>query len=192
VPDQLYLSYWLRGFNERNMLRSLEKLLARFPFSPNAPAPITLRVYAIEYAEPALLETSFVGIPPIETIIGTAAEFRSPDCAYLVAGHWDLWQEDQGWKLLPSPVVLECHGPEFQVDLGDQLRIELGADSLYLPRPRDSVATARIQSNVKSLLRLSRDLDEVLPVEKRSLWSEYGENFAERLSRSLAKVPESS
>jgi hypothetical protein len=39
MADQLYLSYWLRGFSEGNMLRKFERLLRTFPFSVAASRP---------------------------------------------------------------------------------------------------------------------------------------------------------
>jgi hypothetical protein len=47
-----------------------------------------------------------------------------------------------------------------------------------------------IQSNIKSLLKLVHDLDDALPVETRLLWSESGENFAEKLHQALTATAE--
>jgi hypothetical protein len=44
------------------------------------------------------------------------------------------------------------------------------------------------QSNIKSLLKLVHDLDDVLSVSKRRLWTESGENFAEKLQEALSLV----
>jgi hypothetical protein len=41
---------------------------------------------------------------------------------------------------------------------------------------------------VQSLLRLVHDLEEKLSVERRLLWSESGENFAEKLRESLQSL----
>ena len=181
VADLLYLSYWLDGFNEATMLRQLERALLLFPFSAAAGGVTTLRIYAIQYAEPPLLET-FYDIPPeIEAVIRAAAEFQAMDCAYLAGGYWDLWQHDGGWRLTPAPVLLGCYGPQFENELGDQLRIELGLDSHFLPRPGLPESGSMVKSNIRSLLRLARELDSALPVRKRRLWTESGEDFAGRL-----------
>jgi hypothetical protein len=186
MADQLYLSYWLRGFSEANMLRKFERLLRTFPFSTASTTVTTLRIYAIEFAEPPLLEVSFGSPTGIEKIVETAAEFQNPDCAFLVGGSWDLWQRDAGWLLSPAGVVLTCYGPQFQNETGDHLRLELGLDSHYLPPPGQVSASGKVRSNIRSLLRLSHDLDGALPVERRLLWTESGENFAERLSQTIA------
>ncbi len=181
MADLLYLSYWLRGFSEENMLRQLEHALLLFPFSAASGGVTTLRIYALEYAEPPLLETFYDVPPEVDAVIGAAAEFRAADCAYLAGGFWDLWQHNGGWRLTPAPVVLGCYGPQFENDLGDQLRIELGLDSHYLPSDGLPQDPTMVKSNIRSLLRLAHELDKALPVKKRRLWTESGEDFAERL-----------
>lgn len=185
MSDLLYLSYWLKEFNERNMLRALQRALLQFPFSTSSPGVISLRIYALQYAEPPLLEVFYDRPAGIDTVIQAAAEFRGVDCGYLVGGYWDLWQRDDGWRLTPAPVLLGCYGPEFENDMGDQLRIELGLDSHFLPTPGLPESAQKAKSNIRSVLRLAEELDQALPVEKRRLWTESGEDFAARL-RSLA------
>lgn len=185
MADLLYLSYWLRGFSENNMLRWFETTLRRFPFSAASRGVSSLRIYAIEYAEPPLLETYYDAGANADVVRSAAAEFRSPDCAYLAGGYWDLWQQEGKWKLIPAPVVIGCYGPDFQRDLDDHVRLEIGLDSHFLPHAEQPASAAMVKSNIQSVLRLARELDGVLPVLKRSLWTESGEDFAERL-RSLA------
>ena len=181
MADLLYLSYWLRGFSEENMLRPLEQALLLFPFSAASGGVTTLRIYALEYAEPPLLETFYDVPPEVDAVIGAAAEFRAADCAYLAGGFWDLWQHNGGWRLTPAPVVLGCYGPRFENDLGDQVRIELGLDSHYLPSDGLPQSPTMVKSNIRSVLRLAHELDKALPVKKRRLWTESGEDLAERL-----------
>jgi hypothetical protein len=44
------------------------------------------------------------------------------------------------------------------------------------------------ESNIKSLLKLAHDLDNALTSSRRRLWTETGENFAERLQRALEEA----
>lgn len=186
MADQLYLSYWLRGFTGPNMLRHFQKLLSVFPFSTLSPRAPILRIYAIEDLEPPIFERSFDWTSTVDTVIESAAEFRNPDCCYLVEAYWDLWRFDADWKLTPSQVTLACLGPLFRSDLGDHLRIEFGPDSDFLPQLEIPDGASKVQSNIKGLLRLVHQLDEVLPVDKRRLWSETGEDFVERLQAVLS------
>jgi hypothetical protein len=48
MPERLYLSLWIRGFEGRNMLRHFGAMLRQFPFSRLRPGLDTLRVYALE------------------------------------------------------------------------------------------------------------------------------------------------
>ena len=185
MADLLYLSYWLRGFSDRNMLRWFGTALRRFPFSTTPGGISSLRIYALEYAEPPLLETYYDAGAEVDAIVNAAAEFQNPDCAYLAGGYWDLWQWENGWKLIPAPALVGCYGPEFQSDLGDHLRLEIGLDSHFLPQEDQPASAGMVKSNIRSVLRLAKELDQTLPVLKRSLWTESGEDFAERL-RSLS------
>jgi hypothetical protein len=83
MPDQLCLSLWLRGFGQKNMLRHYRELLSLFPFSRLRPGVSALRIYAIEFSEPALYEQAFAGEVDLDTVVGLAAEFESSDCAYI-------------------------------------------------------------------------------------------------------------
>jgi hypothetical protein len=125
-------------------------------------------------------------------------------------------QANTDWKLAPSRVALCCFGPEFNQSpsglldsregsrtpvmafpnpaedaaLGCALEIEFGIDANFLPQPDLPDSPRMIESNIKSLLKLVHDLDDALPVETRRLWSESGENFAEKLHQALTGVAE--
>ena len=121
------------------------------------------------------------------------------------------------WKLAPARVALCCFGPEFNQSpsrsgfasvearrtsviafphpdedaaIGCALEIEFGIDANFLPQPDLPDSPRMIESNIKSLLKLVHDLDDALPVETRRLWSESGENFAEKLHQALTAVAE--
>ena len=181
MADLLYLSYWLRGFSEKNMLRWFGTAIRRFPFSTSSGGVSSLRIYALEYAEPPLLETYYDTAANADEIVSAAREFQGADCAYLAGGFWDLWQHEDGWQLRPAPALVGCYGPQFENDLGDHLRIEIGLDAHFLPRPDLPSAAAMVRSNIRGVLRLAGELDQALPVLKRSLWTESGDDFAERL-----------
>lgn len=187
MADQIYLSYRLRGFSAENMLRHFETMLRAFPFSLTATALSTLRIQALDYAEPPLAEIAFNGPPDPAATAQAASEFPGEDCAYLLQGYWDLWQrKGEVWELRPSPVTLACFGPAFEEENRDHLRIELGPETLFEPPEGVPNAKERIRSNLQSVVRLSHELDAALPVESRRLWTESGANFAERVRRLLS------
>ena len=182
MADRLYLSCWVRGFNGANMLRHFEKLLSVFPFSKLAKRGPELRVYAIERVEPPLFDREFPPGNDPATIIAGAREFMHDDCASDLTAAWDLWQFDGDWKLAPAEVILSCLGPEFENENGDHLRIEFGLDARFIPDPELEGSARMVESNLKSLLRLVRDIEGALDLERRTLWSESGVNPAELIA----------
>jgi hypothetical protein len=192
VSDRLYLSCWLRGFSESSMLRHFETLLALFPFSKLAARGPVLRVYAIELAEPPLLEREFAHGGPkpamVESIVESAREFVDTDCCLEVEAGWDLWQWNGEWKLAPAAVTLLCFGPGFESDADDHLRIEFGPDFHFLPLEGVEGSLRMSRSNLLSLLHLVGDIERALPVERRRIWSESGANFAELLAETVARL----
>jgi hypothetical protein len=186
VADRLYLSCWIRDFNASNMLRYLEKVLARFPYSQLAKRGPVLRVYAMEQAEPPQIEREFPKTADPFRIIAAASEFAHGDSSVEVETAWDLWQFDHEWKLDPSAVTLICYGPEFETEIGDHIRIEFGTDARFLPIEGVEGSLRMGQSNLRSLLHLVNEIEKALPLENRRLWSESGRNFAGVLEETLS------
>jgi hypothetical protein len=192
VTDQLYLSLWLDRYNRASRLQQFEKLLRFFPFSQREQPQSVVSVQAIDTTEPPLLECPVNGPIDVADVIGTLRDYRGNDIAYRVESWWDLWQFDEDWELRPARVSLSCFGPDF--DNGteresaeqEDLRIDFGVDSLYLPRT-DVPGSARLaESNIKSLLRLVHETELLLPIAKRRLETESGDNFADHLQRVLS------
>lgn len=189
MADRLYLSYWLRGFQSSNMVRSYEKMLRMFPFSQLSSGQSTLKIHAISFQEPPLLEREFNDPLSIDDVVPLLREYAKPDTGYEVDARWDLWTFERDWHLTPVQASLQCLGPDFEGDLGENLRINFGLDANFLPDPERPEGYSLIHSNIKSLLHLVHDLDRAFPVERRSLWTDSGENFAERLQQSLEEAP---
>ena len=187
MADQLYVSYKLRGFSSHNMLRHYERMLRVFPFSRLAKVGASLRVVAVRGSEAPLLERAFEYPVDVDGVIKTAGELLAPDCATQLEAHWDLWQYSNDWVVTPSAVELSCFGPEFEDADGTHLQIGFGVDIPYLPQPDLPNFLFMARSNIRSLLHLVSELDKNLNVESRRLWTESGENFAERLHEVLAE-----
>lgn len=192
MSDRLYLSCWVRGFSDSNLLRHFGKMLDVFPFSKLAKTGPVVRVYAISYAESPVFERVFDPGTPGGDLIAAAREFVQPDCCVEIEAAWDLWQHRDDWKLWPSVVTLSCYGSGFEyealdLNTSDNLRIDFGLDSKFLPS-EDIEGSLRIQqSNLRSLLFLVSEIDKALPVERRLLWSESGANFAQVVEEALEK-----
>jgi hypothetical protein len=190
MTDQLYLSIWLEPNARPKRLKQFEKLLRLFPFSQRPQGQTTVSVQAIDSTEPPLLERPMNGPIDVDDVLETLHDYTGDDVAQRVESFWDLWQfMDDNWVLAPARVALICQGPEFDNNTDqamhdqEQLRIEFGVDTNYLPQPEIAGSARLTESNLRSLLRLVHELDSTLPVRKRKLETESGENFAERLQQ---------
>lgn len=187
MADQLYLSYRLHGFTPQNMLRHYEKMLRLFPYSRLMQGASVLKAIPIAYSEPALIEQAFTLPDQLGELLAAAKEFQNDDVCFRLETWWDLWQFEADWKLAPARAALSCFGPQFE-DSKEHLEIEFGIDALFLPQPELPDSLKMAQSNIKSLLKLVHDLDNALNPERRNLWSESGENFADRLQAALLET----
>jgi len=216
MADQLFLSYWLQNYSGSTMLRNYEKLLRLFPFSRLAHQASTFKIMAVDANEPVVAEIPYSPPVPVDDVLAVAKDFSNDDSCYRLETWWDLWQFHEEWKLAPSRVALCCFGPEFNQSpsgvghthesqrapviafpnptedaaLGCALEIEFGIDANFLPQPDLPDSPRMMEANIKSLLKLVHDLDDALPVQTRRLWSESGENFAEKLHQALTGVVE--
>ncbi len=185
VPDRLYFSCWVKDRRTQPVLHQYQKMLELFPLSKLAKRGPVLRVYALEHTEPPLCELEFPVAPDMGAIVDAAREFMLADCACEIDAAWDLWDYEGEWKLAPVQVMLACYGPEFDNEVGDHLRIEFGPDARFLPSAGVEGSLRMGESNLKSLLRLTGELESGLEVERRQLWSESGANFADVLKQAV-------
>jgi hypothetical protein len=184
MTDRIYLSLWLKPYAGVGPLAALDRALDLFPVSRFKPR-VMLRVFALELTEPAILDREFEEAN-VEDILEAAREFENADCAYEVTIHWDLWQSEETWALAPAPVSVLAFGPEFETDLGDQLRVDLGQEHLFLPGGTARPNWTALRSNVRSLLRLSGEIESRLPVSRRTLWSDSEEDMADRMEEVIS------
>jgi hypothetical protein len=185
MSDRLYLSCWVKDFSDFTMLRDFRRLLHTFPISKLSERPQTLRVHAVSYSEPPVVEKPFEPSATFEEILEAASELTGGDCAVDIETAWDLWQYDGDWKLAPAPVTISCFGPEFEQESDDNLRIDFGLDGKFLPDPKIKGAARIQQSNIRSLLYLVSQIEQNIPMSRRKLWSESGANFAELLAKAV-------
>lgn len=188
MADRLYVSYWLQGFGPMTMIREYEKMLRLFPFSKLRRSQSAFRIYGLEHVEPPLLEVAVPAPVNAESVIAIAKDFQNADACYELDTAWDLWGFEEEWKLMPARVQLSCFGPEFANEEGEHLRIDFGPDRQFLPEPGDAESARIVRENIQSLLRLVHEIDNRLKVERRRLWSESGENFADRLQSALQEL----
>jgi hypothetical protein len=193
VTDQLYLSMWLPEPLANWRTRYFQKILSIVPFSQREQPQSTLSIQAISQTEPSLLERPLNGPVSVADLTEILDEYTGEDVAYCFESWWDLWQYNgQEWEIKPAKIILSSFGKEFDnggtLESAEQedLRVDFGVDTLFLPDPSLKGSSRLTESNVKSLLKLVHDIEEALPVERRVLETESGENFAEKLARHLS------
>lgn len=192
VTDQLFLSIWLDRNGRAERTRQFEKLLRHFPFSQREQPQSTLSILAVNSTEPPLLERPVNGPIDVEDVLSSLGDYSGDDIAFELESWWDLWTYDGDWRLAPARILLSCFGPSYdggtegQDGEQEDLRIDFGVDSHYLPDPDIPGGGKLIESNVKSLLRLVHELDSALDVKRRKLQTESGTNFADRLQQVLS------
>jgi len=201
MADLVYLSVWLRDFSAEKMLAAWAKALAEFPASSLAPGIRELTVYPFDWGETPVLEQSFAEGATVEQAVPLAAEFLHEDYAYEAELNWDIWVPrsveylDQ-WEKVPQTVSVACLGPQFEEESGDgedrpDLLITFGLDSILLPESGDPALLAEAlegvagncyRENLAQLLIYIRKLEAKLPLTRRRLWSDSGEDLAARIS----------
>jgi hypothetical protein len=184
MSDRLHLAFWLRGYSPLLVPSVFRKTLGEFPFSKLRTGG-TLKALAIDEHEPPVLEAMIEDLSRPEEAVAEVQEFYHSDTALRIEAWWDLWRWDGDWNLLPSPVTIDVYGPEYERELDEHIAFDLGPESLYLPVAGTPVSHKPVESNLRSVLHLIRDLEGLLAVDRRLLWSESGENFAGRLKTLL-------
>lgn len=189
MTDLLFLSLWLDFHARANRLAHFEKLLRLFPASQRDQPQSTISIHAVDSTQPPLLEQPINGPLDPSEVMPVFREYEGDDIAYRVESWWDLWQFENGEsKLGPARVALSCFGPEFDDGAAfgrEDLRIDFGVEAHFLPSADVPGSATLIESNIKSLLRFVHEVESVLPVARRKLETESGENFADRLQTVL-------
>jgi len=193
VTDRLSLSIWLERSALAQRLRHFEKLLRLFPFSQREQGQSTILIEAISSHEPPLLERPVNGPMDVDEALRIFSDYSGDDISYSLESWWDLWRFKGDWVLAPALAGLSCFGREFDngadTHVADQedLRIDFGVDAHFLPAEQIAGGKNLIASNIRSLLRLVHELDSALPLRKRKLETETGDNFADRLQQALSE-----
>jgi hypothetical protein len=171
------------------MARHFATAVRQFPFSRLMPE-FALRVYDSERVEPPAFERYYQDANAIDTMLDDCRERAQPAAGYELEACWDLWRWNDGeWALRAVKILINCHGPEFQSEMGETFLLEFGGEETFLPQPHlPGNSLPMIQGNIRSLLKLVQDLESALRPVKRQLWSESGGNFAERLQAELLQT----
>ncbi|MBI4444036.1 MAG: hypothetical protein HY649_11775 [Acidobacteria bacterium] len=196
MGDLIYLSLWLRDFRTETMLRHWKSAMEEFPCSPEITGVRSVTIYPLDWGQTPLLEQAFSPGADAEAVVRLAQEFLHADCAYEAQMNWDLWvpsndPNKSGWQKNPQVVSIACVGsgfdPEAPENRGD-IQINFGLDTPFLPPEPENTSVVRpiapprpIQENIQQLLDYVHRQEKKLPLLKKLLWCESGENLAEKI-----------
>jgi hypothetical protein len=121
MANHSYLRVWTRDFSAETMLVQFARFLTTAPLSASLPTFTELVVQPIDATETPVAEWDLrplkMGPPEVAAM---ALQHLNPDSAYIVSAKWDLWDfdvESMKWQHKPEPLVLTCHGPEYDACL---------------------------------------------------------------------------
>ena len=117
MANRAYLRVWTRDYSETTLIAQFARFLATAPLSASERAFKELTVQPVDATEIPLAEWDLkeLGYGAAE-VAALAAQQINADSAYFVSAKWDLWSfdaESLKWMHKPEPLLLTCHGPEY-------------------------------------------------------------------------------
>lgn len=117
MANHAYLRVWTRDFSLETMITEFARFLTTAPLSASHNSFAELIVQAIDPGETPVAEWDLRGLNtgPAE-VAAMAAQHLNSDTAYIVTAKWDLWSfdiESLKWQQKPEPLLLACHGPNY-------------------------------------------------------------------------------
>lgn len=149
MANHAYLRVWTHDFSLEAMIAEFARFLTTAPLSATRNSFEELIVQAVDPGEAPVAEWDLRALHagPAE-VAAMAAQHLNSDTAYIASSTWDLWAfdiETLKWQRKPEPLVLTCHGPDydegiatsaghFQADLGFE-HFFTGHGGLLVPGP---------------------------------------------------------
>ena len=159
-----------------------------YPISWNE-APFYQRIYEEEEVQESAPEQA----------VAEATQILHDDFAYEFEVKWDLWGPetvgglDPTWKQEPAVVRVVGFGPQFDEGAYEQngeVRVDFGLDTPFLLEEveLDQVGAEYIKRNIQKLVEITNAIQENCGISSRLLWSDSGENLAQKLIARLQRV----
>ncbi|HEY4046325.1 MAG TPA: hypothetical protein VGM27_05590 [Acidobacteriaceae bacterium] len=203
MADQLYLSLWFPNFRFDSLPRALLSVLQQFPVAGGSQRVHAAAAYPISWNEaPAyqrIYDQDEVEASMPETAVAEAAASLYDDFAYEFEMTWDLWiAEEAGgldpiWREEPRIVRVTGFGPHFDEGAYQQnghIRVDFGIDTPFIEDDveLDSTGVKHVEQNLQRLIVFTRAVEQKCGISSRLLWSESGENLAQKLIARLQRV----
>jgi hypothetical protein len=199
MADRLYLSLWFPNFRLTALAPALVSVIRQFA----VPRVHAAAAYPISWNEPPfyqrIYEEDEVQESAPERAVAEALETLHGDFAYEFELKWDLWVPetvgglDPLWRQEPVLVRVVGFGPEFDEGAFEQnghVRVDFGLDTPFLLEEidLDEVGAEHVKRNVQKLVEVTNAIQEKSGISSRLLWSDSGENLAQKLIARLQRV----
>jgi hypothetical protein len=196
MADSLNFSLWFSDFGPEEMLVRALSVMRQFPFSNDLPGITYFALHPVSWNEPTIFEQRFHPGATPEQAIAVAADLLHEDYAYVFEANWDLWTPEsaQGkWTLAPSSVTLIVRGDGFEEEESKtqgEVQLDFGLDTPFLHEELQLTGEveSRVRANVQMLVDFINRVEKSAIAETRLLWSESGENLAQKLVGRLQTV----
>jgi hypothetical protein len=200
MADRLYLSLWFPNFRLAALAPAIVSVIHQFGRDSRVHAAAA---YPISWNETPfyqrIYEDGEVQESTPERAVAEATEILHDDFAYEFELNWDLWAVetvgglDPTWRQEPVIVRVVGFGPEFDEGSYEQnghVRVDFGQDTPFLldELDLDQVGAEHIKRNVQKLVDVTNAIQENSGISSRLLWSDSGENLAQKLIARLQRV----
>jgi hypothetical protein len=201
MADTLYLSLWYPNLRLEGLADKLASVLKSFSAHGGEPRVYAATVWPVSWCESPTRQEVYgwgdAGADPT-LVVEEMLETLHDDYAYEFQIGWSLWEPESGngldptWRKVRRLVRVTGFGPLFDegtYEADGHIRIEFGSDGPFLEEDvvLDEVGAKRIEENVRQLVALVKTLEKDSGATARLLWSELGENLAQRLAARLSK-----
>ena len=117
MANRAYMRVWTRDFSPELMIAEFARFLASAPLSESVNTFTELTIQPVDAAETPVASWDLrgQGYGPAE-VAALAIQHLNPDSAYVASAKWDLWAldiETLKWQRAPQPLVLTCHGSDY-------------------------------------------------------------------------------
>jgi len=203
MADRLYLSLWFPNFRLSALAPAIVSVVRQFATAGQTSRVHAAAAYPISWNEPPfyqrIYEEDEVQESAPERAVAEATEILHDDFAYEFEVPWELWTAetvgglDTTWKLEPAMMRIVGFGPEFDegaYEQNGQIRIDFGLDSPFLLEELDldPLSAEYVKRNVQRLVDMTNAIQENCGISSRLLWSDSGENLAQKLIARLQRV----
>jgi hypothetical protein len=201
MADQIYLSLWFPNFRPDALAPAVVSVLKQFSSVGGASHVSASAAYPLSWNETPIFQRIFVDAEEaaFDQAVPEAMELLHEDFAYEFEIKWELWAPvaegglDVVWKKEPHVARVVGFGPEFDDRAYEQnghVRVDFGLDTFFLHEDvdLDPEGAEYVKRNVTMLVDLTNAIQENCGISSRLLWSESGENLAQKLVARLQRL----